>query len=725
MLQNGSLKIERDSGGAWARKFSPAGFAQAILDVLKRRWKVLLSVALLAFVLLGFLISSMQPYYSATTKIKLDPTRDALASGEEKLRAGAPDQVLVDTEVSVMKSREIASLVVQVLHLDRNPEFAGTRTSWAFASSDAKQQWLDRVADRVLRNLTVEREKGTYVVSLSYKAKRATDAARIANTFADAYIEKSLSARTGTASQQAAFLEKSVENLKKKLAASDAEFASYASKAGVMAGRGGGSGFSGTVTDTEIAPLTGQLASAESDAAAAASKLASARAQVAAGGLDSIGNVLESSVVTSLRNQRAEIAKELGDSASRYGPNHPITIEGRERAARVDQQIDAEARRIISSLASDAASAAARAASLRGQLAQLRNRQAENTRASVVATSLQLRSDTDRENYNREAEQYQRIVQLSRNTMTQAMIVEPASAQDSKLLPNKPLLFAIAFIFAGVLGAGVVTGQEVLTTGVRLPSDFESEFGIPFIVSVPKLKLGRGAAEESPADTIIDLPVSPFAEAFRIARSTLLNTGGKAPKIISMMSTLPGEGKTTSSLALARVMALSGERVLIIDCDLRQCGLTKAVGGEGKPGLVEILRNGVEPVKAIYADSTPGLDLITISSSMFTPEDMFGPRSRMAEFLEALAVFYDRIVLDCPPVLGVADARTLADLSDAAVLLVKWNSTPIASIHASLARFDGNPAIIKGAIFTMVDVNSEAIGAMYYSNKYAKYYQKS
>lgn len=696
-----------------------------MLDVLKRRKIVFVTVAGLLFIAAAAFILLSATRYVSTAKVKLDPTRDAMAAGEQKLRPDAPDQVLVDTEVSIIKSRDVAREVVKRLNLDRDPEFTGALLL-PNASNLPENIRLDEISDRVLASLEVEREKGTYLVSIAYTAKTLAKAAKIANTFAQAYIDQSLVSRTGTASQQAEFLAGSVEAMRRKLEQSDAEFARYAAQAGVLAGRGGGNGFSGTVLDQEIAPLTSQVAEAESDAAAAASKLASARAQVASGGLDAVANVLDSPVVTSLRQQRAEVARELGDSASRFGPNHPDTIMARERAERIDQQIDGEARRIISSLNSDAASTAARAASLRAQLAQLKGQQSANTRASVVATSLQLRSDSDREAYNREKQQYDQIRQVSRNTLTQATVVEPASPKIGEKSPNKPFFLALAFIAATVIGGAVIGVQEMFSHGLRVPADLETELGIPFIVSVPKLRWTEREAATSPADIVIDTPVSPFAEAFRIARSTLLAGDiAKAPRVITMMSTLPSEGKTTSSLALARVLAMSGEKVLLIDCDLRQIGMTRAVGGEGRIGLVEILQDGADFERAIYPDRAPRLDTISISAPLFTAEDLFGRNNAMEKLLNALLARYDRIVLDSPPLLGVADARTLSDLSDAVVLLVKWNSTPLASVHAALSRFEGDHRRIRGAIFTMVDENSEAIGATYYSKQYSKYYQKA
>lgn len=708
----------------------PAGSANSVahsaIEILKRRFKVLLAVSVIIFVLLASLIFRMTPMYEATAKIKINPSQDAVVDADAKA-SSFPDQAVIDTEVSIMRSREVARMVVDRLHLDRDPEFVGGLAPVG-GSKQEQEDRRDEIADRVLGGLDVGREKSTYLIGISYASKEASKAAQIANAFASAYIANSLNSRTGTANQQATFLDKRLHDVGADLAATDREVAQYKAEAGIITvGDRGGS--VGTVVDQQVMPLTSQAAAAEAEAAGARTRAEAARAQIASGGLKSLTSVLDSSVVTNLRAQEAEVQKGIQEARGRYGPNHPFFLRQQEQLQDLDAQIEQEAKRIYQSLQSEAAAKSAEAGVLRARVAGLRGEQANNTRNSVIAQSLLQQADTKRETFNKLAAQQQQMDQVAQYTGTQAQIVEAAFTPDRKSSPRTGLLLVMSFLFAGAAGLGTVVTQEILSGGLKTPSDVENGLKIPFIVSIPRLKDGtffKQGIRDNPADIIIDTPVSPFAEAFRIARNTLLlaGDGASSPRIISMMSTVPDEGKTTSSLAMARVLATSGERVLLIDCDLRQNGLSRIIGNDGRPGLVELLSGRADLTQVIRKDRAPTLDIIPIPNAVFTAQDIFGTDA-MSNLLKRLLreEKYDRIVLDTPPLLGVADARVLASLSDAAILLIRWNSTALSAIQSGLAWLEADRAPLVGAMFTMVDPKSEAIGAMYYSKKYTKYYQ--
>lgn len=709
---------------------SGSGLVQDLLEIVRRRKRMLIGITLAVFIPLAALIMMLTPRFEGLAKIQIDPGKDAIVAAGSGPISTMVDQGVIDTEVAIIQSRDVARAVVDKLRLDLDPDVTRGIDPPTDLTQQNVQVWKDAVADSVLRKLKVERERGTYVVGVSYRALNPAQAANVANAFAQAYIQKGLQSRTGVASEQADFLNKRLEEEGAKLNEKDREVAQYKAQAGVMAGGLGAGAFAGTVTDQLVAPLTAQVANAEAVAAAARARVSEARAQLASGSLNSVSGVLNSTVVMGLRAQQAELQKNQGDLKTLYGPNHPYTIKNTEQLRMVDQQIDEEGRRIVKGLESDAAAATAQEQVLRARLAELRGQQAANTKASVMANSLELQASTQRETYNRLAAQQQAVDQVAGYSGKQARIVEAATIPERPASPNKPLLLAVSLILALAAGAGTITAQELMSTGLRTASDVERKLGIPFIVSVPALKtkgrFGRRSEEtESPADTIIDLPVSPFAEAFRIARSTLLlNETVVSPRVISIMSTVPDEGKTTSSLAMARVLATSGERVLLIDCDLRQNGLSRIVGDDGRPGIVELLGGRASLQQVIRKDRAPNLDIIPIPQAVFTSQDVFGGDT-MARLLRHLREDqkYDRIVLDTPPLLGVADARTLASLSDAAILLIRWNHTNVSAIKSGLAWLEADRAPLIGAMFTMVDPKSEAIGAMYYSRKYAKYYQ--
>jgi capsular exopolysaccharide synthesis family protein len=235
--------------------------------------------------------------------------------------------------------------------------------------------------------------------------------------------------------------------------------------------------------------------------------------------------------------------------------------------------------------------------------------------------------------------------------------------------------------------------------------------------------LDIGGQKVGPADLIIHKPVIPFGEAFRVARNTL-RLGGGGRKVLTMVSSLPNEGKTTSVVSMARIMAQAGDRVLLIDGDIRKASLTAMTVGEREKGLIELLHGDATLDEVLVKDSVGGLDIIPLAKPLFTAEDVFGSDA-MKALIETNRDRYDQILIDTPPLLGVADARTLASLSDAVVLLIRWGSTPLNSIRSGLTWLEMDRAPVAGAMFTMVDPRSEAIGAMYYSRKYSSYYQSA
>ena len=217
--------------------------------------------------------------------------------------------------------------------------------------------------------------------------------------------------------------------------------------------------------------------------------------------------------------------------------------------------------------------------------------------------------------------------------------------------------------------------------------------------------------------------MSSYAETFRVLRHALSSGPERqGARIVAMLSSLPDEGKTSSALALARICALAGEKVLLIDTDLRRAGLLEAAKIRPEAGLIEVLTGKLPVDQVLIADQLPGLDLLPVASNSFMAEDLFSGEGMQA-LLHDMAARYDRIILDTAPLLGVAESRTIARLVDAAILVIKWGDTPINAVKSALNGLvqDGVPLV--GALFSMVDAGEEAYGALYYSSKYNAYYR--
>jgi capsular exopolysaccharide synthesis family protein len=694
-----------------------------LLEVVRRHW---IALALVFGAVLGAAIVALlliQPRYVATTRIKIDPNQAAMigvAAGNAR-----PDPGSIDTEVAAMQSRDIAVMVINRLRLMYDPEFA-PKADTPGSSPNAR---VDAVAGRLLSELNVKRERDTYVINISYRSVNAVKAAEVANAFAEAYMNSSVGSRTGTAAKQVEFLTGRLNALGSELAGIESKAAQLRAQAGIIGGGTGGS-FSGTVTDQRVSAQSSQLSAAQSAASAAEARYNVARQQLASGGLDNVSAVLESPVITNLRAQRAEVVRNLGSIQSRYGPRHPETLSVLQQVQQLDQQIDEEARRVMGRLASDATAERARAQSLAGEMAQLRGEQAASSRAGVMAQGIQQQADAKRDAYNRVAAELQQASSLARNTQTQAQIVELAIPPRSPSFPNPQLFIAFGVIAGLGLGLGSVAGLEFMSHGIRTAETLETQLGITCIGSIPNLEkkdLRQSDGELlNPADLLIEHPVIPFSEAFRGIRNTVIRAKQKRPiQKLAIVSSLPGEGKTTSVLAMSRTMALSGDKILLIDCDVRKASLSEHVGAteQAEYGIVEALQGKVDPRSLIRADEIPGLDIIPVKEPFFSAEDLFGD-GKIQALVDKVKDGYDYVIFDTPPILGVADARTIATMSDAVIVLVRWNSTPVKTLKAALSSLVLDNAPVLGAAFTMVDPKSDALGASYYSAYYSKYYEQ-
>ncbi len=694
-------------------------------QTLRWRWRLVAGVVVLSL-LVGAAASLIIPArYQGLARIRITPVGAFPVAGDDT-REQPLDQALVNTEIGTIRSRDIARKVVLQFGLEKDPEFVPARLLIGTAPVDHARA-TETAISAMLGRLSVEQQEKSYILGISFDSASAVKAARIANGFASAYIDNTANVLMSTAARQAATGQAALQRLSQQAEVAASSVAQYRASSGIVVGGGGA-----TISDQQIGPLAMQLASAQAQAAAARSNVQAAEREVASGGQDAVSAVLSSSVIADLRSRRTGAEAQHAQFSARYGPRFPALVQTNEQIASLDQQIRQEQGRIIEGLKNEARAADAQVASLRGQLGELKAQIASNNQAAVKAESLQRDADAATGAYNHLAGSVQQTAQAQRSNEPQARLIEQAVVAARPSFPNRPAIISASLLVGLILGLAAALTTEGMQATLRHADDVESLLGVPFVGAVPnisrkafrELDEGRDALHglrRQPANTLLHRPVSAFSESFRAIRTSLRGQHEPDGLIVSISSTLPSEGKTTSALALARVMAMCGDRVLLIDGDVRRAGLAQTLELDVAHGMVEVLLGEVPADAAIIADSVGGLDLLPVRAPNFTPVDLFSGSAMKTE-LARLRARYDYILLDTPPLLGVADARTLAKLADGVLVIVRWGSTPIAAVDAALAGLEQDGAAIIGAVLTMVDPASEAMGGAYYSSRYAAYY---
>ncbi|GAW41060.1 Tyrosine-protein kinase etk [Brevundimonas sp. SH203] len=702
----------------------------------RRRAGLFAGVAgLVALIVLAVLLGR-PPAYTAAAGLQINTRKAQVVAGPAVLSALDAEAAIVDTEVEVLRSPQLAAAVVDDLGLTRDPAFnAALRRGWLTRLTGRAPPSPDpavarqRVIEAVSRRLTVRRVGLTYSMTVGFTADDPAKAARIANAFADHYLRAQLTAKFDANAQANAFLGDRLEDLRRQVEAADAAVSAYRIDHGLLSAQGA------TLTEQEISVYNQQLAAARAQQAEQDARLRTARAQMAAGSNgEDVAEALTSPVVQNLRSQRAAISTRVADLSVRYGPLHPDMVRARSELADIDGQIQAEIRRVVSNLDAQAQVARQRTASVQSSLETARGALADNNAASVRLRELEGEAEAARAIYRAFLDRYRETGAQTGVEQADARIVSRATPPTAPSAPNLTISVALAVVLG--LGAGIaaVLAANALQQGLSTPQDVERRLGLNPLGALPLAATVAAVGEHDlhPIDLVVQRPASVFAEAVRALRAGLSPTtsdvvplAASGGRIVAVTSALPGEGKTTAALCLGRVAARSGARVLLIDGDPRRRGATRMLGLDPSVGLAEVLHGAAAWRNIVVIDPASGLQVLPLSASGLSADDAFATPP-MDALLTELRQTFDLILIDTAPVLVLTDARILAAKADAVLLLARWRRTPARAVASAARALRPTGARLLGVCLTQVDVRAQARQGqgygLYPHDAYRKYY---
>lgn len=713
-----------------------------LMNTFRRHLRLFAAVAAGVFIAALVFTLSATPKYTATANVMLDVRQERVVDAEAVLSGLPADSATVDTEVEILKSRQLAERVVTALKLDQDAEFAphveepkglgaikaGVASVLGAEKFDpAKltpveaQKLRESVVDRVLAGLSIRRAGLTYVINVSYESESPSKAAVIANKFAELYLLEQLEAKFDATQQATKWLNTRLDELRGQVLADEAAVQQFKIANNLMSASGT------NLTESEISNYNMSLADARAKVAEAQARLATARQQLARGSSgEDVGEALSSPVIQELRKQRAQASATVADLEGRYGERHPEMLKAKRQLTDLDAQIQSEIQRIISNLQAEAQVAQQRAGAISGSLGGAKGALASNNRAMVRLNELQRASEASRTLYESYLNRYKETSTQEGIEQSDARIVSKAKIPTGQSSPKVALNLALGLILA--LGAGVaaIVLAEMLDAGLTTAEDVERRLDTSFLGAVPLLSTVADGHAASPIDYVVEKPLSAFSESFRNLRTSILYSRlGEEVKVVAVTSSLPGEGKTTSSICLTRTAALQGQRVLLIDCDLRRRTVNRMMAAEPEAGLLEVLSGEVPLERVLQKDAATGATLLPLAKSSFTPKDVFGSAA-MDRLLAHLRTQYDLIVLDTAPILPVADTRVLAPKADAVVFLTRWRKTPQHAVESAFRLLNGTGAHLAGVALTQVDMKQQAKYGYgdpgYYYAEYKKYY---
>jgi capsular exopolysaccharide synthesis family protein len=684
-----------------------------LFGILLQRAKLALGVAAAVFLVVLASFALKTPTYSATGSVVIDPKGVNMAQPERPQGYGAlPDASAVDTQVEILRSQALAERIVRRLKLYNDPEFNSAMAPRFFGLipgakpiTNPDPRLISRIAGSLMGHVWIRRAGLTYVVYIGVSSASSQKAAMLTNVYMDEYLRKQLDDKIALVSKANGDLGASLEKMRSDAEIAEARVQEYKNAHGLLSTEGH------TMAEQEVSTLNTQIAQAKADAAEKQARLAAAQSQLrsGSGGAD-VGAALGSDTIKELRKNEAELSVKLAQLKTDFTDDYPDVKRTQAQLKDIRAEIQTEINRIMSNLRAEAQAAAGREASLLASRGTAAGGIASNNQAMIGLVGLQQRADAAKAIYDAYLTRAKQVAAESSLQQADASINSPASAPTAPSSPNMKLGAALALLAAMIAAGASIIMAEFWDKQLRSRMDVERELGVPFAGVLPdfrsvKPKKLRGP-DAQPQEYLVSHPFSGFAEAFRNLRAFMMvSARGDDAKLIAVTSAVPREGKSLTSFCLARTLALGGARVCLVDCDLRQRGTTKIIGPH-EVGLVEVVQDKVPLSEALVHDPKSNMFVLPAAGKSI-PYDLFS-NPVTDDVLRELCEQFDYVILDAPPILGVADARILAGKADRVLYLVQWNKTPMRAAQSAVDILNECGANVCGALLTKVNVKGQA-----------------
>lgn len=663
-----------------------------ILAIFNRRIKLFAIVTFVIFEIAQIITWRTPNRYSATAEIALNRTSDQVAPKGSSVVEDEQKSDDVDTEVQVLTSRDLAGKVVDELGLDKDSTFVG-------AAAYPRQA----AADRLLANLDVARVKSAFVMELTFEDTNPERAAKVVNSYAKTYTLEQAETKRQANARAMGFLASQIERLRAQARNDMRAVQDYRVRNNLLSTTGS------TLTEQEISAYNQQVAQARAQAVEDAARLSTARRQMirSANGAD-IGQSLASPVIQGLRQQRATISARVADLSSRYGESYPDLRDARSQMRDIDLQIQSEVLRELSSLDAQARVSAQRLSSLQSSLGGANAALAQNNRAMVSLDDLTRRATTSQGLYETYLDRYKAVSAQSGTEAPNARVLSEARVPGSPSSPNVFLNLLLGLLIGLGLGATAAIAAELFFTGFTTGDELEQRLGLPYLGGVPALQ-SIEPREATPLATVMQFPHSGFAESFRSVLASVRHGRDSRHGVIAVTSSLPGEGKSTLAICLAAASSIgTNERVIAVDLDVARHRLSdQTIGDRTRPGLREVLYNGAAIDDALIQIENSNLYVLPITTAIEKKEQI--TRAGLVHALVAkLRGHFALIILDCPPLLPVAEARDLVALADDVILVAAWRKTKESAIRSALRLLPPSMIAKTGIALTRIDVKKQA-----------------
>lgn len=690
-------------------------------DLLRGVWRgryVIIAFALAFAMIAALVVSQITPRYAAFSQVLLDPReRRVFTNAQVVSDLKLSDQVLA-SEMSIMRSNVLIELVIEQIDntapgalsvldpVNDKPSLLsrlknGVKSVLGLGTADeaeaeamALQARIDRLTWAVRRNVDIWRDGDAYIINIRAETVDPELSALLVSTLAEQYIAQQLEGRQQTATQATQRIEHRVEDLRVQVKIAEDAVEDYRAQSLVEHGS------SIDIITQRMLSLNDELVNARVARLAAESRYNEIARLIDQGGFASLGSMLTSESITDLNAQRLDILRSDAQWAERFDTGHPERRKLANQLQEVDRALTVEFQRALDAQRNEVQIARISEETLRETLNLVEQQFLEVSRSSIGLRQLEREADAARTAYKELLNRVSETRTQEGFQQADARIIERATVPSAPSAPRPRLMTMLGFLTGGALGLGFVMFRHMTTYTYRGLAELEQDTGLPVLTVLAEQDW---TSTRDALAAVSDDTMGPVAESIRTLRNELsLGNGDEEPQSVALLSALPGEGKTTTTVLLARLSEMADKLVIVVDCDLRQSTLQNEYTWHMPHDFEDLIRGNCTVLDAIQTDTGLGFDVLAARTVAPDAADLLRA-DWLHTVLEELKAYYDVVLVNCPPLLPVADTLVLARAVDQRLLLVRHNDTPRSAVKRCLSMLANNSLDISGQVLTRVD----------------------
>ena len=571
------------------------------------------------------------------------------------------------------------------------------------------------LVDAFLGALTVVPVRNSRLVELRFTSSEPQLAADMANALAKTYIEQNLEFKFNSSREATDWLSAQMGEQRKKVEESEAALQRYKEQHDAVAVED-----RQNIVVQRLGEMNAAVTKAKTTRIEKEALYNQLKAMQTSGSIDSFPAVLANDYVQKIKSDLGDLQRQQAQLADKYGDRHPEMIKIRTAIQSTEAKLKIEIDKIVDSVKSEYESARAQEVSLAGALDGQKFEALSLNRKGIEYSVLRREAESNRQIYESLLQRTKETGISGEFKASTIRVVDAAEVPKSPFLPRRERDVSLAGLTGLLIAVGLVFFFEYLDNRIKSPQELRATLSVPFLGMVP-------AVPDQHQALITEGVPANFAESIRSIRTNVLfSSAEEGAHIVVITSAGPGEGKSVVSSNLAVSLAQAGQRVLLIDADMRRPRVHEIFDLPQEPGLSNLLVGDCKPSEAVRKWKTvQGLCVLSAGMIPPNPAELLGSK-RFEEYVSTLGEHFDWVLVDSPPVLAVSDAAVVANGASGVVFVVGADQTSRQAAREAIHQLQSAHARVIGAVLNRVDLERNPYYyAHYYRKEYTKYYAKA